>query len=308
MPVAEDLGRWVDAGLIDLATAEAIESFEAQRSAEPDGVGRGMEALAYLGSALVLIAVGLLASEFWDEITPWGRFWLAAGVTLVLSIVGWLLGRSETEAVARAQTFAWFLTALGVALTVTVAAGDIAELDGPDTFVFVASISFLASIVLWLLRESVLQMVAMGLGAYMTVVASISRIESAPEWVFGLSFAVLGSIWLVLTWTGFLKPTRTSYAVGAIGLLLISFPEAVEMPWPLVGLIAGAGLMGISVMLRQNVLLGLGVLGLFIYIPMTIFELFGETVGVPFALLITGLVLLGVVLVTVRLRKQTEPE
>lgn len=305
MPVAEDLGRWVDAGLIDLETAEAIESFEESRSTEQGEIGRGMEALAYLGSALVLIAVGLLATEFWDEIAPWGRFGLTAGVTVVLFIAGWLLGRSETVAVARAQTFAWFLTVLGVALTGAVAGGDIAELDGRDAFVVVASISFVAAIVLWMFRRSLLQMVAMGIGAYATVIASISRFESAPEWVFGLCFAILGSIWLLLTWTGLLEPTRTSYAVGAVGLLLISFPEAADMPWPLLGLLAGAALMGISVPLKENVLLGLGVLGLFIYIPMTIFELFGETVGVPFALLITGLVLLGVVLVTVRLRRQT---
>lgn len=304
MPVAEDLRRWVDAGLIDQETAEAIESFEEDRTADR-GIGRGMEALAYLGSTLVLIAVAILATEFWDEIDPWGRFGLAAGVTAVLLLVGWLLGRSEVPAVQRAQIFAWFLAAFGVALTATVATSDIAGLDGRDAFVYVAAVSFLAAIVLWLMRESVLQLVAMGLGAYVTIIAAVSRIESAPDWVMGLTFALVGAIWLFLTWVGALRPTRSSYAVAGVGLLLISFPEAMELPWPLLGLLAGVSLMGLSVLLKENVLLGLGVLGLFIYIPMTIFEVFGDTVGVPFALLITGLVLLGVVLVTVRLRKKT---
>lgn len=301
-----DLDRWVEAGLIDRRTAEAIESYES-RLAEGQGVGRGIEAIAYLGSALVLIAVSLLAVEFWAEITPWGRFALTAGVTLVLAIVGWLFGRSEVSAVQRAQAFAWLLATLGVALSTSVAASDIAELENQDTFVVVAAVSFIAAIVLWRLRPSILQMVAMGLGAYATVIAVVSRFETASDWVFGLSLAGIGLIWLFLTWRGVLTPTKTSYAVGGIGLLLISFPEALEMPWPLLGLLAGLALMGASVALKENVLLGLGVLGLFIYIPMTIFELFGETVGVPFALLITGLVLLGVVLATVRLRKETGP-
>jgi hypothetical protein len=60
--------------------------------------------------------------------------------------------------------------------------------------------------------------------------------------------------------------------------------------------------MALSVILNQTVLLGMGVAGLFVYIPATIFEVFGETLGVPVALLITGLILLGVVVVTVRLR------
>lgn len=304
MPVVEDLERWVGAGLIDPGTAEAIEQYENRRSSQR-GVGRGMEAIAYLGSALVLIAVSLLAIEFWDEIEPWGRLALTAGATTVLIGAGWLLGRSEEPAVDRAQTFAWFLAAFGVALTVSVAAGDLADLDSQDIFLYATSISFVAAIVLWWFRKSVLQLTAMGLGAYATVIASISRIDSAPDWAFGLSFAAIGAVWLLLTWIGALRPTRTSYAIGGIGLLSISFPEALEMPWPLVGLAAGAALMGVSVLLEENVLLGLGVLGLFVYIPMTIFELFGETVGVPFALLITGLVLLGVVLGTVRLRKRT---
>ncbi|MGD2042081.1 MAG: DUF2157 domain-containing protein [Acidimicrobiia bacterium] len=301
----KDLERWVEAGLIDPETADAIETYEGRLS-EGQGVGRGIEAIAYLGSALILIAVSLLAVEFWDEIEPWGRFALAAGVTTVLVVVGSLLGRSDVPAVDRAQTFAWFLAALGVALTATIATADLAELDNQDSFLVVAGVFFAAAILLWLLRSSILQLVAMGLGAYATVIALVSRSETAPDWVFGLSFAGVGLVWLLLTWTGVLSPIKTSYAVGGIGLLLISFPEAQEMPWPLLGLLAGLALMAVSVALKENVLLGLGVLGLFIYIPMTIFELFGETVGVPFALLITGLVLLGVVLATVRLRKETE--
>jgi hypothetical protein len=74
------------------------------------------------------------------------------------------------------------------------------------------------------------------------------------------------------------------------------------MPWPVIGLLAGLGLMAISVRLDQNVLLGLGVAGLFVYIPMIIFEWFGESLGVPVALLIAGVILIGVVVATVRLR------
>lgn len=300
----KDLDRWVEAGLIDRRTAEAIESYESQLT-DGHGVGRGIEAIAYLGSALILIAVSLLAVEFWADIAPLGRFALTAGVTAVLAMAGWLFGRSEVSALQRAQAFAWFLATLGVALSTSVAAGDIAELENQDAFLVVAAFSFIAAAVLWRFRPSMLQMVTMGLGAYATVIAVVSRFETAPDWVFGVSLAGIGLIWLFLTWRGVLTPTKTSYTVAGIGLLLISFPEALQMPWPLLGLLAGLALMGASVTLKENVLLGLGVLGLFIYIPMTVFELFGETVGVPFALLITGLVLLGVVLATVRLRKET---
>ncbi len=304
MGLTEDLERWIEAGLIDSRQAEAIEAFEASPGA-PGRIGRGMEAVAYLGASLVLVALGILATEFWDRIEPWGQFALSAIVTAVLFGVGVILGRSQEPAVNRAQTFVWFLAVAGVGLTTFVTVTEILDFDDQDTFTYVASISLLAAIGVWLLRSSVLQMVAMGVTALLSVIAVITRFETLPEWAFGLSFAGLGVVWLLLTWGGVFKPVRTSYALGGVATLLIAFPEGNQMPWPLFGLIAGLALMALSVRLNENILLGLGVAGLFVYIPMTIFEWFGETLGVPVALLITGLVLLGVVAGTVRLRKET---
>lgn len=307
MARADDLRRWVDAGLIDDATAGAIERFESDRSGY-GRVGRGMEAVAYLGAVLVLIALAILAVEFWDRVEPWGRIALSVIVTVVLFVAGLVLGRSDEPAVDRAQTFAWLLTVPAVALTVAVALNELATVDEQQTFLYASIGALGAAIGLWWLRASVLQIAAMGVAAGVTIVAVISNFDSAPEWAFGLSLACLGGLWLVLTWAGVLRPPRTSYAIASIGILSIAFPEGNNLPWPLLGLGAALGLMGLSVSLGETVLLGLGVAGLFVYIPMTIFELFGESLGVPVALLITGLVLLGVVMATVRLRKATREE
>jgi uncharacterized membrane protein len=304
---ADDLRRWVDAGLLDTETADAIERFESE-SRGAGRVGRGMEAVAYLGSVLILVALGILATEFWDEIEPWGRVILSAVVAVVLFVVGLVLGRSEEPAVDRAQTFAWFLTVAAVALTTAVAVIEFVQTGEQYTFLYASVASLVAAVLLWWLRASVLQMVAMGVSAGITVAALIARIESAPDWAFGLGFAGVGLVWLLLTWLGAFRPTKTSYTLAAIGVLLISFPEGNTLPWPLLGLAAALALMGLSVGLGENVLLGLGVAGLFVYIPMTIFELFGESLGVPVALLITGLALLGVVVATVRLRNATRDE
>ncbi|MGD2102109.1 MAG: DUF2157 domain-containing protein [Acidimicrobiia bacterium] len=298
----EDLRRWVAAGLIDDRTAGAIESFESARTGT-GRVGRGMEAVAYLGAVLILVALGLLATEFWEEMAPWGRLVLGAAVTLILVVVGLILGRSDEPAVERAQTFAWLLAVAAVALTVAVALTEYTDIEGQETFLYTSLASLVTAVTLWWLRSSVLQMAAMGVATGAATVAVVSRFESAPDWVFGLAFAGVGLVWLALTWAGVFRPVKTSYALSAIGILSISFPEGNELPWPVLGLAAALALMGLSVRLGENVLLGLGVVGLFIYIPMTIFELFGESLGVPVALLITGLVLLGVVVATVRLRQ-----
>lgn len=303
MASREDLDQWVEAGLIDAETAQAIMEFESGNSRK-GRVGRGMEAIAYLGAVLVLIALAVLAGQFWDRIEPWGRLTLSSVVALVLITVGIMLARSEEPAVNRAQTFAWLLAVAAVALTVQVAVGDLAAVDEQHVFLWVALSSLLASTILWVLRNSVLQMVALGVSAGATVIAILSQIRATPDWAFGLGFAGLGVAWFLLTWAGIFRPTRTSYAIAAVGILLIAFPESTNLPWPILGLLSGLALMALSVLLEENILLGLGVAGLFIYIPMTIFEVFGDSLGVPVALLITGLILLAVVVVTMRARRE----
>jgi hypothetical protein len=305
MGTDDDLKRWVDAGLIDTPTAASISAYEADRPGT-GRIGRGIEAIAYLGAVLVLVALGVLATEFWDRLEPWGRLALAGVVAVVLFAVGLLLGRSEEPALRRAQTFAWFLTIAAVDLTATVLFQYILDVSNDQVILWVAFASVAASLTLWLLRQSVLQMVALGTSAAATLIAAISQVETAPEWAFGLGLAGLGAAWLLLTWGGLLRPARTSYVLASIGILLIAFPEGANLPWPVLGLVAGLGLMALSVPLDESALLGLGVAGLFIYIPMTIFEVFGESLGVPLALLITGLVLLGVVVATIRLRSEAQ--
>lgn len=299
----EDLDRWVAVGLIDAETAQAIANFESGRS-QKGRVGRGMEALAYLGAVLVLIALTVLAGQFWDRIEPWGRLILSSVVTLVLFTVGLMFARSEEPAVNRAQTFAWLLAVAAVALTMGVAVDDLAAVDQPHAFLWVALSSLLASTTLWVFRKSVLQMVALGASAGTTVVAILSQIPASPDWAFGLGFAGLGVVWLLLTWAGVFRPARTGYAIAGVGMLLVAFPEGTNLPWPVLGLLVGLSLMALSVLIEENILLGLGVAGLFIYIPMTIFEVFGDSLGVPVALLITGLILLAVVVATMRVRKE----
>lgn len=305
MSHVDDLKRWVDAELIDPDTADAIIEYESKRT-PTSRVGRGMEAVAYLGAVLVLIALVVMAVEFWDRIEPWGRAMLSGGAVLVLFVVGLMLGRSDEPALQRARTFAWLLTVAAVALTSQVVLHEMADLSGQDTFLYASLISLVAAIALWRLQISVLQMVAMGAAAGTSVVALISQAQNAPDWAIGLSFAGLGALWLLLTWLGVLRPEKTSYVLGGLGTLLIAFPESNNLPWPLLGLGVALALMAISVRLDESALLGLGVAGLFVYIPMTIFEVFGESLGVAVSLLITGVILLGVVVATVRLRRDTQ--
>lgn len=306
---AADVRRWVTAGLLDDETALAIIAFEEGKETriERPGIGRGAEALAYLGSVLVMVALGILANEFWDRIEPLGRFALTAFVIVILYAVGLILGRSAAPAATRAQSFAWLLTVAAVALAGSIAFTDLFEIDEQDVFLLTSVLSLASALALWWTRNGALQLIAVWVTANLSLIAGLSQIAEFDDSAFGLSLAGFGLIWIGLTWRSFLTPTRLGFALGAVDTLLIAFPEMTDMPWPLLGLGVGLGLMALSVRLEENLLLGLGIVGLFVYIPMTILELFGESLGVPVALLATGVVLLGVVIYLVRRRERTDP-
>jgi hypothetical protein len=300
MGLDQDLTRWVEEGIVTVDQADRIRSFESGRS--EGSTSRGIEALAYLGATLVLVALFMLGQELWDQFEEWGQFTLAVIIGGVLYTVGWALGRSSEAAVKRAQTFAWALVVPAVALAGAVLFFEILGLDDRDNGVWIALLAFAAALALWWNRRSALQMVALAGSLLATVVLTLTRFSNVPDWAFGLSIFAIGAVWLLLTWGGVLTPVRTSYALGSLGVLFIAFPESNEMPWPLFGLLAALGLVAVSVRLSENVMLGLGVAGLFVYVPMLIFEWFGDSLGAVVALLISGLVLLGIVVGVVRYR------
>lgn len=303
MDVKASLERWTEAGLISPDQVSAITNFE-EGEAGPAPISRAVEALAYLGATLVLVALGMLGQEVWDRIEAWGQLAVALIITAVLFGVGMILGRSEEAAIRRAQTFAWLLTVGGVALSAGALVFGVLELKGDDARLIISLAALAGAVALWLRRRSSLQMVAVGGTTLISTIMALSLFDSFPNWAFGLSLAGLGIIWLLLTWGGVFTPVRTSYALGGIGVLFIAFPEATEaMPWPLLGLLAALALLGLSVRVDQQVLMGLGVVGLFIYVPMTVFEWFGDSLSTMVVLLITGLLLLGAVVGVVRLRR-----
>ncbi len=300
MSISDDLGRWLSAGLIDADTAAKITAYEAGRSDSKSG--RGIEAVAYLGAVLVLVALATLAVEFWDRLEPLGQLAVSLLVAGVLFTTGLIMGSAKGSAMARAQSFAWLLATIAMWFAGHVVFGEMVSFDDEVAFLYASSVALAVAFALWRARPSVLQMTAMGLTTGLTAVSALVLIDDISERSFGIVFAALGVLWLVLTYVGYFRPRRTSLALGATGLLLIAFPELGDMPWTAMGLVVALIMMIISVALDENVLLGFGVAGMFVYTPLTVFELFGDTIGVPVALLTTGLVLLGVVVLVLRRR------
>src|SRR5262249_25372305 len=86
----KDLQRWVDAQLVDGATADRIRQFEG-------GAGRKRwrwPAVLAVGFGALMLCAGILlfVAAHWDELSPTQRFLLVLGMTAVFHVAAGLLG------------------------------------------------------------------------------------------------------------------------------------------------------------------------------------------------------------------------
>ena len=299
------LETWEQAGLMSPEQASRILEFEA--ASPTRRFPPWMEAVAYLGAALVLVALGLLISDLWDRLTGMGQFLIALLATGILVGAGWMLRRSDEPAALRAGSFSWLLGIVAAGFAGWVLGNRLLDISEEGAGLLAAVVALAAAIPMWTIARSTVQMIGMAGASAFAAVSLMVQFDPIPEWGFNIAFATLGVVWLLLTWAGIFEPPRVSYALGAFSLLLIGFFEVTgTMPWPAIGLVTALAVMAIAVRLDQGIMLGIGVAGLFLYLSTTVFEVFENQLAVVIALLITGVAVLAWILVRARRSPGTE--
>ncbi len=303
------LREWVAAGLISEDQATAIRSHEAA-PADQRRVPLIAEVLGYLGGSLALIAAFILAGEFWPDLEAWARLLLVGAGTLAFLAAGWFIRDNENEAIHRLASFSWALGTVGVAFFFGLLANDVLD-TREETTALIASASGLAiGYVLYRLSPRSLQQILLGGATVATALALLANIDEPPDEFYGLAIWGIGVAWLFLAWGNHLKPQVAGYALGSLAVVI--GPQVMRFndnAWPmLLGLVTAGALLTVSVALRNTVLLGFGAGAIFIFVPQIIFEYFGDTIGVPLALFLTGVVLLGAALLVARLRTEVVAE
>jgi hypothetical protein len=290
------LDSWTGAGLITVDQAGAIRAHEADDGARE--LPRWVEPVAYLGAALVAIALLLFVVQVWDRLAMWSQVGLAAVVTLTLLLAGGALNRSDAAPARRAASFAWLLAVVGVGATAALVFFEFLDVDENTAILLTAACVAGAAGALYLAARRALQQVALAAGVvFLTVAAGVVLTLEEP-WVVSVTFLALGAIWLLLTWGGVLQPAGTGWVLG--GLLALAVGSGGEPLWAGIGVAVGLGLVVLSAVFEQRALLVIGVLGLLVWIPTTVITLFEGTVAVPVAILVTGVVTLTVVVAAVR--------
>jgi hypothetical protein len=143
-----------------------------------------------------------------------------------------------------------------------------------------------------------------------SVISGFAVAGDSSEDFLGLGIWGLGVIWLVLGWREQLPPQRTSYALGSLATLVGVVALGFDSPGiaAILGVATAGGLFAMSVAVRSTILLGFGAAGTFVFVPQLIIEFFGDSIGIPLALFIAGVLLVGISLLAIRLRRSVKPE
>jgi hypothetical protein len=268
------------------------------------------EAVAYVG-AILLLAGGLTAiNQRWDDIGTWGQVGiLTAGAALFL-LIGILVRGVREPAIQRLVGVVWFLSVIGVGWAVLVAALDENENVTTSTFLTVGLAVTAYSAILWLLRRRVLQNVAVFAGLVTTICGAIVAIADPASGVpYALALWGFGLVWAALGWRRYVDPVWVTLLTGVILALVSPSLGLGEQGWfYAIAIGTAAGVMALSVPLRSTPLLALGTLATFGYVTAAVVEYFGESLGVPAALSVTGILIIGLAVISARLRRLTRPK
>jgi hypothetical protein len=266
------------------------------------------EAVAYVGAILILAGGAAAIGQRWNSLGGWGHAGVYAGGAAFFWLIGHLLRRATEPAIQRLISTAWFLSVVGVAAAAGFLTRDV--LGSQDLAWLATGLAATAcGGALWLARPRALQNAALFTGLVVTIVGTIGAVGNPGSPVaFATSLWCFGLVWAAAGWRRYVEPMWVTVPCGVLLALIAPSFGAGDSGWLYLAGIATAGAaMAVSVPQRNPALLAMGTLAMFGYVTATVVTYFHRSLGVPAALAITGLLIVGLAAVTGRLMRAAHP-
>jgi hypothetical protein len=251
------------------------------------------EAVGYLGTILLLAGASAAIGERWEDISTEWRLVILAITTLLFLAVG-VLSRSSSEPAFRR------LTGVVWALSVAGFAGGAAEVseyfDAParTAFLAIAVPSTAYAAALWMLHRHAIQQAVLFGGVLLSAAAVVVRAVDEPKsWMVAVPLWAMGLAWAAAGWWRQIEPWFVAVPLG-LSVALIA-PAAIAETSGLrfgLGLATGGAVMAMSVLAAFTPGLAMGAVAVLGYAIGAVTYYFGDTLGVPASLTITGLLVL----------------
>lgn len=266
-----------------------------------------IEALGYLGGAIVVVALGLFGSYFWSSISTLVQLLVIAAIFVALLAAGIAVPQQLGGPAVRLRSVLWVAATIAWAFLVGFAVDNYAGLHD-ERMAAVAAWSALAlGLLLWYLNRQPLQhlavfvalLVGVGVGTY--VVQGAEPGMDNPIWE-GAAVWVVSLIWFGFAWLDKIRPAELGIALGAIGamfgaMLCVDNPALATVSMFMLVALAVA-----AVVRRDFLLLAIGALGSLELLPAVIITYFPGILAAALALLAVGVLLIGAALYIARRR------
>ena len=294
-----DLQRAKEAGVV---TAEQVAALLALGAAPPPPTragGRGLrgapvaiEIVGYLGAVLTMIGAVTLVGQFWDDMASWSRLALIGSLVVGLWGAGAVVDESAGAVLWRLRGFLWLLSSAAAAFFAGLLGADVFGWDPEPVALLIGTVTALYAGSLWRRRDRPAQYLAFVAGV-------IAALAGASAWIdgpgmVGVVLWAVGAAWLVVGWRRIVEPAEIALVAGPGLMLVAAGVTGGTWEWlaPLFGLVTAAGLLTAGTVVKEFLITGVGVAGVFVYLPMSGAEYFGETIGVPIVLLASGVLLI----------------
>lgn len=308
------LHRWVREGLITEEAAGAIWAFEREptpqrprrgRMAQTGRVPVSAEVLGYLGAALAASAAAVFVSRSWDDLSQAGRLAVPGLGAVVCLLAGLAIHRSTEPAVERLADALWLLTAAGAGWFAGILAADVADVSDRAVVLSIGGAVTVAGGALYWFRPWPLQQLALVAGLGILLGGAFFDHEVA----IGVSLTVLGAGWAALGALRLLPPAAAAMVTGS---LLAMWGPAIGMDeWvggaTLMGVATAAGVLTLGALRREGVVLGMGVVGLFLYLTRAITYFLRGSAATTLGFLVIGVALMAAAVITIRRRPRRGP-
>ncbi len=305
MSSIDDLvSRWITASVIDEQVAmriRAFESVEAERNRNVHDNRPGLlEAIAYLGIAVVAVGVLIMVTVSWEDLRDWARVLVTAVPGVLALVLGQALRQTGRPGLVRGGHMAWLaaVALLGGSVAIT---GSNADWNEEDIALAGGLAAAFVAIVLWVFAASHPQVVAIGASMFAVAMALGARSDDFSNAVAGLSLVVLATAGVVLAERRALVPTLTARCVSAFGVGVGAFFAGFESgAYEPLAFVAAAALVALSIRRSVLVYMLVGVALVFVGLVSSITRHADDPTTAAAGLIVVGTLLVGAVLVLAR--------
>ncbi|MCU7729422.1 DUF2157 domain-containing protein [Actinoplanes sp. KI2] len=290
------IDRWVADGVI---TAEQAGRMRGGGLPSPRRPGLVVEALGYLGGALVTVALGLVAGRYWTALGHLGRFAVVGAAALLLAAAGAAVPRTPAGPLARLRAVLWMAACgalLGLLLLLAREQFGWAE---EAALCFAAGGTLLCAAGFWRVHRHPVQH-ATAYASALLLAGSMAALSPGPETLPGLAIWAVGTVWALSARAGLVRPESLGRWLGAFGAAGGALAVAGTGWGSVLALATVVALVAASIRWRDMMLLVIASGAALLIVPVVVGLWFPGVLSAALALLLAGLALVVAAVVVAR--------